>query len=425
MTNLRADVCICGAGPAGFVAAIAAARTGARTVLLEKNGFAGGLATAGLVGPISKFSFGGRRVVGGIPLEFVERLHARGGAILDLPSGNVPFDAELYKLVAQETLAEAGVLILFHATVHGAEFGDDDALRQVRAVSEGTPVMVEAACFVDCTGTGSLLATRADLWQRRNEPDSTQPLSLVFILGGVDTSQTTVRMAEDGTKYAHPVLRAALASAVEEQLISSFGGPWAVWGSVMRDGQVSVNCTRYGGDVTDPLDFSRAEATMRAEILPIIDVFRRADPAFSQCFLQQTATTAGYRESRELVAAYQLTGDDVFSGREFPDTIAFGAHPIDRHLPGSSGQNVQFLTAPYRIPYRCLASARCPNLLAAGALAAADPVAFATLRVQAQCMATGQAAGTAAAIGATSGTAVAELDQDELRRRLTAQNAIV
>jgi hypothetical protein len=407
------------------VAAIAAARTGARTVLLEKNGFVGGLATAGLVGPISKFSFGGKRVVGGIPLEFVERLHARGGAIIDLPSGNVPFDAELYKLVAQEMLQEAGVEILFHATVHGAEFGNDDELQRVQAVSEGTPVSVEAACFVDCTGTGSLLATRSDLWQRRNQPDSMQPLSLVFILGGVDTTRTTVLMAEDGTIYAHPGLRAALTKAVEERLISTFGGPWAVWGSVIHDGQVSVNCTRYGGDVTDPIDFSRAEATMRAEIPPIVDVFRQADPAFAQCFLQQTATTAGYRESRELVAAYQLTGDDIFSGRDFPDTIAFGAHPIDRHLPGSSGQNVQFLTAPYQIPYRCLVSSRCPNLLAAGALASAAPVAFATLRVQAQCMATGQAAGTAAALCATSETPVADLDQDQLRNQLTAQKAIV
>ena len=164
---------------------------------------------------------------------------------------------------------------------------------------------------------------------------------------------------------------------------------------------------------------------MRAEILPIIDVFRRAEPAFSRCFLQQTAATAGYRASRELIAAYRVTGDDVFTGRDFPDTIAFGAHPVDRHLPGSSGQDVQFLSEPYRIPYRCLASARCPNLLAVGALVAADPVAFATMRVQAQCMATGQAAGTAAALCATAGTSVTELACDELRGQLTAQNAII
>ena len=102
-----------GGGPAGFVAAIAAARGGARTTLVEAFGFPGGMATAGLVGPISKFNFRGRRVVGGIPWEFVERMAAIGGAITDLPKGNVPFEAEAYRRVAREMLEEAGVECVF------------------------------------------------------------------------------------------------------------------------------------------------------------------------------------------------------------------------------------------------------------------------------------------------------------------------
>jgi hypothetical protein len=188
---------------------------------------------------------------------------------------------------------------------------------------------------------------------------------------------------------------------------------------------VSVNCTRYGGDVIDPFDFSQAEIDMRREIMPIIEIFRRADSAFAECFLLETASTAGYRESRELVGGYRMTADDIFSQRKFSDTIAFGAHPIDRHLPTGNGQQVQFLTAPYPIPYRCLVSKSCPNLLVAGALISAEPEAFATMRVQAQCMAMGQAAGTAAAECAASGIPVAELDPDRLRSMLTAQKALV
>ncbi len=178
--TMHADVCVCGGGPAGFIAAIAAARRGADTVLVEKYGFPGGMATAGLVGPISKFNFAGKRIVGGIPLEFVDRLHAAGGAISDLPSGNVPFAAETYKQVALDMLLEAGVRPLFHATVYGTDF-HADRLHRTMVTSEGTSLGIEAQVFIDCTGTGSLIVGRPDLWRKRNTPEYNQPLSLIFV----------------------------------------------------------------------------------------------------------------------------------------------------------------------------------------------------------------------------------------------------
>ena len=103
------DVVVCGGGPAGFIAAIAAARQGARTALIERFGFLGGMATAGLVSPISVFSYNGRQVIGGIPWEFVRRLEAMGGALVEQPLNNVAFDPELYRLCAQRMVLEAGV----------------------------------------------------------------------------------------------------------------------------------------------------------------------------------------------------------------------------------------------------------------------------------------------------------------------------
>ena len=100
---------MCGGGPAGYVAAIASARLGARTALAEQLGFLGGLATAGLVAPVSEFNKNGRRIIGGIPWEIMERLAAAGGADLTYPIGNVPYDPELYKLVIQQAVTEAGV----------------------------------------------------------------------------------------------------------------------------------------------------------------------------------------------------------------------------------------------------------------------------------------------------------------------------
>ena len=422
---INKDVCICGGGPAGLMAAIAAAREGVETILIERYGFAGGMATAGLVGPISKFNFGGRRVVGGIPLEFVERMGAEGGAITNIPSGNIPFDSEIYKSTAMAMLLDAGVEIVFDATVYAAEFTPDGTVSQVKITSAGTDFAVAASCFVDCTGTGTLIASRPELWRKRNTADANQPLSLIFKLGNVRTDRINVLMSEDGVRYANQELRRELAAAMENKLIANFGGPWTVWGSTIRAGMVSVNCTRYGGDATNPQDLSRAEVVMRRDMLKMVGIFRQADRAFADAFLLESAVTAGYRESREIVGVYRVTADDIFANGGFDDTIALGAHPVDRHVADSSEQNVQFLSSAYAIPFRCMISSQCPNLLAAGALVAAEPLAYATMRVQAQCMAMGQAAGTAAALCGRQKSSVNAIDVTALRNRLRQRRAIV
>ena len=161
--------------------------------------------------------------------------------------------------------------------------------------------------------------------------------------------------------------------------------------------------------MTDPVEIAKATALMRSEIPVIAEVFRTADPAFRDAYVSQTAVATGFRECRELKALHRITAAEFVSGAYSPDTIALAAHPIDRHLAGSSGQNLSFLKKPGGIPLSALISAKCPNLLAAGGLIAAEPAAFASIRVQAQCMATGQAAGIAAALTAAAGVPVQHL----------------
>ena len=417
-------VCVVGGGPAGFVAAVAAARKGAKTTLVESFGFPGGMATAGLVGPISKFNFNGRRVVGGIPWEFVERLASAGGAIADLPKGIVPFEAETYRRVAREMIEEAGVECLWHTQVYGEpELGPNGAISSVTLSTAGFLSRLEANVFIDCTASGALVGHHG-LGAARSPAGAAQPLSLCFILGGVDTDKLRVVVRDDNERSENPVLRAALERAEAQGRIKSFGGPWVVWGSTIRPGFVSVNATRASANVTDAAEVAAATERMRREIPVIVEVFREADPAFRNAYVAKIAETTGFRECRELKALHRITVADFLSGEDVSDAIALAAHPMDRHVAGSSAQTLTFLQKPGVIPLSALISERCPNLLAAGGLVAAEPEPFASIRVQAQCMATGQAAGVAAATAALNDIPVQALDRVRIRQRLEADGVI-
>ena len=421
---MKTKVCVAGGGPAGFVAAIAAAREGVKTTLVEAFGFPGGMATAGLVGPISKFNFAGRRVVGGIPWEFVERLAAAGGAIADLPKGVVPFEADIYRRVAREMLEEAGVECLWRAQVCGApELGPDGAISSVTLSSAGHLSRLEADVFIDCTASGALVGHHG-FGAARSPAGAAQPLSLCFILGGVDTDRLRVVVRDDSERSENPLLRTALERAEAQGRIKSFGGPWAVWGSTIRPGFVSVNATRAAADATDTAEVAAATERMRREIPVIVEAFREADPAFRDAFVAQTAEATGFRECRELKALHRITTDEFLSGEDVPDAIALAAHPMDRHAAGSSAQSLTFLKRPGVIPLSALIAEKCPNLLAAGGLVAAEPEVFASIRVQAQCMATGQAAGVAAAEAAKRSISVQALDRPAIRRHLEVSGVV-
>ncbi|MBQ6246116.1 MAG: FAD-dependent oxidoreductase [Kiritimatiellae bacterium] len=421
---MKTEVCVVGGGPAGFVAAIAAARGGAKTTLVESFGFPGGMATAGLVGPISKFNFNGCRVVGGIPWEFVERLAAAGGAIANLPKGIVPFEAEVYRRVAREMLEEAGVECLWQTQVCGEpELAANGAIASVTLSAAGFLSRLEAGVFIDCTASGALVRHHG-FGAARSPTGAAQPLSLCFILGGVETGSLRVVVRDDNERSENPLLRAALERAEAQGRITSFGGPWVVWGSTIRPGFVSVNATRAAADVTDNSAVAAAAARMRREIPVFAEVFREADPAFRNAYVAQTAEATGFRECRELKALHRITTAEFLSGEDVPDVIALAAHPMDRHAAGSSAQSLTFLKRPGVIPLSALISDRCPNLFAAGGLIAAEPDPFASIRVQAQCMATGQAAGAAAAAAARDGAPVQALDRVAIRHQLETAGAI-
>lgn len=418
------DVAVCGGGPAGFIAAIAAARNGARVALIERYGFLGGAATAALVNPISTFKKDGEQVIGGIPWEFVTRLASLGGADDTYPNGNVPMDAERYKLVAQRMVLEAGVTLYLHSVLVDV-CGEKSAPTHIVIQNKSGLCAIAAKRFIDCTGDADLCHLCGFPMQEMPSAEGLQPASLCLRIGGVRTELVTgLHPSTPGGKFQMYSVREAL-EALTNTHVPNFGGPWFC--TVLNDeaGVVSVNITRTQADATSGTSVTAAECQLREDMFTLFSLLKEHIPAFADAYLLQSAPQAGFRESRRIRGNTVLRAADYANAVHFEDSVARGAHPIDIHRATDSKQDVTFLRNAGFVPYRTLVSDACDNVLAAGRCISADREAFASIRVQATAMALGQAAGTAAALSLQEGCTVSALSVARLRETLKAQGAII
>lgn len=410
------DVVVVGGGPAGCMAALAAARRGCTTVLVERLSFLGGMATGGLVMPVSEFNKNGRRIISGIAWETMERLAKAGAADLSYPIGNVPFDPEAYKFVLQQMMQESGVALLLNTMMTGC-VKQEKHVTHILCTSQQGSFALEGKRFIDATGD-ALLCGYADVpFQPLPTVEECQPATLCFRLGGVDTAHLeNIHLSEPNTRYFNSRIRETLDKLRKEQYVPNFGGPWFCW--TMREGIVNVNMTRAAIDSADPLQASEAACQLRSDVFRFTDLLKQNVNEFRDCYLLETAVLIGCRESRRIAGIHVLTGDELLSGKPFEDTIACSAHPVDIHIANDSSQHVTFLEKEGYIPYRSLCIADYPNLLVAGRCISADRQAFASTRVQAPCMATGQAAGTAAALSLKTSVAVYDVCISTLQQQL-------
>lgn len=410
----RYDVVVCGGGPAGFIAAIAAARKGASVALVEQYGFLGGMATTSYVAPLSVFTYKGRKVIGGIPWEFIERLEELGGGLIEKPLGNVAFDPELYKLLCQRMVLEAGVKLYLHSYLSGCVCGDG-RISQVIIENKSGSQALEADVFIDCTGDADL-AYMAGVPMQDKSGRPLQPMSSYFILNGVDTDSPMVREAMHHNKqgencYCLP-MRKKMLELQEELDIPDFGGPW--YCTTLHDGCVAVNVTRVSADACDAEQLSAAECSLREDCFRMAGIFRKLFPEFRNCYVASVAVNGGVRETRNIKGMHVISAQEYLNACHYEDSISRGAHPIDIHASKGASQSVTFLEEPAYVPYRALIAEGFPNLLVAGRCLSADRVAFASLRVQASCMGSGQAAGVAAALASASGVSVQDVDVPSL-----------
>lgn len=420
------DVVVCGGGPGGIMAALAAARGGAKTCLIERYGFLGGMATAGLVAPISVFNYNGRRIIDGLPWEFVERLTEIGGAREEKPLGNITFSPEKYKLIAQRMLKEAAVDIYFHSYITGIgtieNDGTEKKIEYVIIDNKNGAEAIGGKYFIDATGDSDL-ASMAGVPMQPVKGEL-QPASLIFMLSGVDTDALPmIRHSQQGVNYHDLAIRDLFTKLREEgtEDVPMFGGPW--YCGILADGIVLVNMTRHFADMTDNRVAGEMECLLRENAHTYTELLRKYIPAFKNAELIATAPMTGIRETRRILGAHTLSGEEYLDAMVFPDSVARGCHPVDIHSSNSTNQRCQFMKDAGYVPYRSLYAPSYPNLLVAGRNFSADEVASASVRVQASVMGLGQAAGTAAAMASERGISVDKVNTDELRQRLKAIGA--
>ena len=412
------DVVVCGGGPAGFIAAIAAAREGARTAVVEQYGFFGGMATAGFVNPISVFSYNGKQVTGGIPWEFINSLKDAGGAEIESPLANVAFEPEHYKLVAQRMVLNAGVDIYMHSYLIGC-VKDGERITHIIIDNKNGAEALGAKIFIDATGDADL-AAEAGVPMLESEGRPLQPLSSYFIMGGVNLNtpmmQEAIHHNRQGVNCHCLPVREKLIARMKELDMPEFGGPWFC--PTLQPGVVTVNITRAAGNACDNREFSYAECRLREDAFRMAGILKENVDEFKDAYLISVSTQAGVRETRRIRGVHVLTGEEYLNAVHFPDSISRGAHPIDIHVANGEKQNITFLKQPGYVPYRSLIVGAFPNLIVAGRCISADKTSFASIRVQASCMDMGQAAGVAAAQCAMTGVDVQDADIERLTSRL-------
>ena len=454
VSEVICDVVVVGGGPAGFGAALSAARHGMNVVLMDEGGMLGGLSSLGLVAPISAVSDRSGNDFGGVGRELINNI-AKQNSNAEAPGAEYS-KSSMVVLFMLDMLVRAGVHIHFHTKLVSTE-RDEKRITGIIAATKSGLRRFKSQQFIDCTGDGDLFVSAGeeyvygsepgvydqlfDLGLARihnttdqltiPEPGSVQPSSVMFTVGGV--------IDKDGWSYCNKrytyqdfgITRKDFESLPYAGLVGfeedgdNLPLPQGrfLFFKGARPGEYTINMSRVVGiNGADADSLNKGTIDAELQILPILDMLRRFMPGFENAYLIQTSVRLGVRESRRLVGRKVLTGADVVKCTPMDDVIAHGSYGIDIHDPRGKSMALggPLRCSAYDIPYESLLPKKACNLYVAGRCISVDHVAHASTRIIGTCMQTGQAAGTAAAMCIQSALA----DSGDLDVRLLQQELI-
>jgi len=426
------DVVVAGAGTAGVVAALASARRGAKTALIEAKGYPGGTVTEGGTALHSfynlwkAFDVEKRQVVRGIPHEIISRLMKVGGCTghaemtrgFDFDSVCTAIDTELYKLVTMQMLDEAGVFIAVNTLLTGAIM-DGSRVKGVIANSRSGREAIYARSFVDCTAYGDLAAYAGAKYTEPNDYACCNSVGIGnvnidkyhdFIKANGGPSQLAF-----GIRSGQPDKIVRVQGPLGAEFAAEAGkiGMSSVTTTVHDNYLMFIKCNyKVPGSVINRDDMARAELEVRKRMAKAVELFRKYVPGCEKAFMARTSPTLCIRRGRFIKCDYDISHEDVIEGRHFDDDVmAYGFHDSAPRYQVKDG-------GTYGIPYKALRVAGIENLLVAGMMITSDHRAHMSTRNTVSCMGQGQAAGTAAALCAAKNCGTRELSYSHLRQAL-------
>jgi len=416
----QVDVLVVGGGMAGCSAAIAAARMGAITLLVERLSCLGGTAQTAMVGVIAGlYTYGPqatqKQLIFGHAQELIEKLEkCSAGYKRD---HRYHFDHSILKLILDQWLIDNNVQILLETYATQTLMNGKEVTGVIIENKSGRHA-IYAKAIIDATGDGDIAAGAGALWEKGDASGSMQSPSYIFYLGGVEVGLALSVPARELREFQTRAYKNG------EFSLNRISGSYL---PITRPGVVLVNMTRTPNvDGLDPASVTTGNLEGRRQIWEYQAFLKKYVPGFENCYLDSVAPGLGIRETRRITGKYILTQEDVLQGRKFEDAICRCGWPIEDHtndletiklfLPGDDY---------YQIPYRTLAPVEIDNLLIAGRCISATHAAHASVRVMGACLATGQAAGTGAAISITDGVKTRNVNAEQLQKKLRAQHVLI
>lgn len=454
------DVIVSGGGLSGVCAAIASARSGAKTLIIDQNGYFGGSLTEAGVGPMMTFFAGDKQVIQGIGEELVSRMKQRGyspGHVLDSTnyiSYVTPFSAEGMKLIIDEMIEEAGADVLFHTYLIDVETHDDKVESIIVANKDGN-MRIKSKIFVDATGDGDLSA-RANVPFKlgREEDGATQPMTMNLKVYNVDSDKIRKQVMDNPEKF--PRLYRDIDVMKTTQILSMVGfddefkkakaegrinipREDILFFETNNPGEFIMNTTRIiNKNGVNAKDISEAEIEGRRQCAELYDFLVNNIVGFENAKVALTGPSIGKRGTRQIEGVYTLQADDVTNAKKFDSVIAHSGYPIDIHNPKGEGTtsvikgvdeaslNTNFdktvFDHYYGIPYEIMITHKYKNLLVTGRCVSATFEAQAAMRTTPTMTAIGHACGVAAALAAKTGD-VHTIDIREMQTLLKSQNS--
>ena len=417
------DVAVCGAGPAGICAAVAAARQGAKVALIERYGVLGGNLTAGFVGPIL-----GMVGKGTMRDEIVGLLGVPDNDMIGETGLAHDMEEAKYKL-ARLVGNEKNISVYLQTSVFDVIKEGDRVKGLILSTNEGK-MGITSDVVVDCTGDGVVCFLAGARIEKGREDGLMQPVSLEFRIDGVDESRGISCIGDVdnvelfGMRFLDWCTKMAEEGKIPRQIAAVRLHPCT------EKGQRQVNTTQANGvDVTRVMDIFPADLELREQIEILMKFLRENVPGYENIRFIQSGTTTGVRETRRVMGDYVITAEELAEGCRFEDVVVHRAEFIvDIHNPAGAGQaedHIQYCK-PYDLPYRCFLprdneDKGIEGLLVAGRCISGTHRAHASYRVMSTCMAMGEAMGIAAALASAKGVTPRQLPVKELQAAMTAK----